>query len=94
MTQRKIEYRIHAVQRMWQRGITPEEVAEILALGEVIEDYPDDFPYPSRLLLAWVKGRPLHLVVAENTDDNSVIVITVYQPDLMNWLQDYRERRK
>lgn len=94
MTQRKIEYRIHAVQRMWQRGITPDEVAEILALGEVIEDYPDDFPYPSRLLLASVNGRPLHLVVAENTDDNSVIVITVYQPDLMNWLQDYRERRK
>jgi len=25
----------------------------VIETGEIIEDYPNDFPYPSRLLLGW-----------------------------------------
>lgn len=32
----------------------------------VKEDYPDDTPYPSRLLLGWHNNRPLNIVVADN----------------------------
>lgn len=87
-----IVYRVHAVQRMWQRNITDEDVSCVLKEGSVIEEYADDQPYPSRLLMGWVKGRPLHLVIAENTEDGSIIVITAYQPDLNNWKPGFRER--
>lgn len=89
----RIIYRTHAVQRMWQRNITPEEVVCTLENGETIEEYPDDSPYPSKLLLGWTKGRPLHLVVADNQCDNTLVVITVYQPDLQNWQTGFRKRR-
>ena len=60
--------------------------------GETIEDYPDDIPYPSRLILGWYEQQPLHVVAAYNRDDNETIVITVYQPDLALWSADFRRR--
>jgi len=41
----------HAFERMFQRGINPDAVAQLVANGEVIADYPDDQPFPSALLL-------------------------------------------
>ena len=61
----RLVFRIHAVQRMSERGITERDVREILSVGETIEEYPDDTPYASRLVLGWCRGRPLHVVVAE-----------------------------
>ena len=43
----KITFRVHAIQRMFQRSISVDEVRQVLAIGEVIEDYPGDTPYPS-----------------------------------------------
>ena len=40
-------FRIHAVQRMSERGISEQDVREILSAGESIEEYPDDIPYAS-----------------------------------------------
>ncbi|MGH9532738.1 MAG: DUF4258 domain-containing protein [Terriglobales bacterium] len=54
-------YRIHAVRRMAERGIREGDVARVIAEGKEIESYPDDQPYPSRLLLGWVQARPLHV---------------------------------
>jgi len=53
-----VVYRVHAVRRMAERGISRAEVEQPIAQGETIESYPDDKPYPSRLVLANVKGRP------------------------------------
>ncbi len=47
----------------------------MLKEGETIMDYPDDQPYPSRLVLGWVKSRPLHVVVARNLEDDSCYVV-------------------
>lgn len=38
-------FRVHAIQRMFQRGVTEMDVREILASEETIETYPDDTPY-------------------------------------------------
>jgi len=46
-----IIFRVHALQRMFERGVTQEDVRHVLATGETIERYPDDQPYPSRLIL-------------------------------------------
>jgi hypothetical protein len=49
----RLIFRVHALQRMFQRRITEADVREILQVGEVIESYPDDTPYPSRLILGF-----------------------------------------
>lgn len=84
-------YRVHAVQRMAERGIREEDVARVIAEGKEIESYPDDKPYPSRLLLGWLERRPIHVVTAMAED--AIIVITVYEPDPTLWEARF-ERRK
>jgi hypothetical protein len=79
---------------MFERNISETEVLEALTSGKVIEDYPTDQPYPSCLKLAFVKSRPLHVVVATNTDDHSLIVITVYEPDPKSWEAGFERRKK
>lgn len=65
----------------------------LLETTEVIEEYPTDQPYPSRLILGWIGSQPLHLVVADNVDDAQTVVVTVYEPDLTNWEPEFRRRR-
>lgn len=77
---------------MFERGIGVDDVRKVLATGETIEGYPDDTPYPSRLVLGWRGGRPIHLVVADNASSDEVIVITVYEPDINRWEPGFRRR--
>ncbi|MBI4193513.1 MAG: DUF4258 domain-containing protein [Betaproteobacteria bacterium] len=90
----KVIYRVHAVRRMFERGITEAEVARVLSEGEEIAAYPDDTPYPSRLLLGWRGDHPLHVVAAYNEQDGEQIVITVYEPDPLLWEDGFRRRRQ
>lgn len=92
MSKEKITYRLHAVKRMFERIISADEVRYVLETGEAIEEYPDDTPYPSRLIMGWYKGRPIHVVAANNSLDKEIIVITVYEPDPSEWDPEYRER--
>lgn len=89
-----IIYRIHATLRMAERGISRAEVEEAIGQGETIESYPDGKPYPSRLVLATVQGRLLHVVVAWNEDDREWIVITVYEPDPAEWDAEFKRRTR
>ena len=87
----RLVYRVHAVQRMAEREIREEDVARVVSEGKEIESYPEDKPYPSRLLLGWAEGRPIHVVTA--TAEHEIIVVTVYEPDPGLWDRDF-ERRK
>jgi hypothetical protein len=78
---------------MFARGIRTPDVEFVLANGETIEEYPDDTPYPSRLILGWVRGRPLHVVAAENRAGGETIVITAYEPDPTQWNAEYSRRK-
>jgi hypothetical protein len=78
---------------MYQRVISEAEVRHAIATGETVEDYPDDTPYPSRLVLGWNGRRPIHVVVADNVDEEENIVITVYEPDPLEWEPDFKRRR-
>jgi hypothetical protein len=42
----KLTFRIHAIQRMFERQISPEDVRSVVESGETIQEYPDDIPYP------------------------------------------------
>jgi hypothetical protein len=44
-------------------------------------------------VLGYFGNRPLHVVYAKDEDD-SVIVITVYEPTLEKWFDDLKTRRK
>jgi hypothetical protein len=79
---------------MYQRAISEVEVRYVIETGETVEDYPDDTPYPSRLVLGWSDSRPIHVVVADNVDDQENIVITVYEPDLTEWERDFKRRKR
>jgi len=91
--QRRLLFRVHALRRMLERQIAVEEVEAVLGAGEVIEDYPNDTPFPSRLVLGWTGSRPLHVVIASNLRENEDIVITVYEPESAQWQPDFRRRR-
>lgn len=90
----EIIFRVHAVQRMFERMVSEDDVRHVIFTGETIEDYPDDRPYPSRLILGWRSQRPLHIVAAYNTDGGQIIVVTVYEPDPAQWTADLRRRKE
>ena len=87
-------YRVHAVRRMFERGISEADVDKVLSEGEEIAAYPEDTPYPSRLLLGWRNDRPLHVLVAYNARDDGQIIITVYEPDPALWDDGFKRRRQ
>jgi hypothetical protein len=94
MAYERLIFRVHAVQRMFQRGITEMDVRQVLESGEVIEDYPDDQPYPSRLILGWCGSRPVHIVAADNHEARTTIVITAYEPDPDRWESGFKRRKR
>lgn len=86
-------YRVHAIERMFQRDVSEADVEHVVRTGEIIESYPDDYPYPSFLVLGYVDNRALHAVYAKD-ENGSLIVITVYEPTLEKWLEDLKTRRQ
>ena len=92
----RVAFKRHAVIRMQQRAIRADDVREILLFPELIEEYADDHPLPSALLFGiTLARRVIHAVVAiDPTDDGMLWVVTVYEPDQINWNSDYKTRRK
>jgi hypothetical protein len=70
-------------------GISIKRTSDILQPAPRF--YPDDKPYPSRLLLGWVESRPIHVVTA--TAEHEIIVIRVYEPDPSLWEPGCERRR-
>jgi hypothetical protein len=75
--------------------ILDQEVYEAATGCSIVEEYPDDRPYPSVLVLGRTsQGRPVHVVCAYAPEDDQLIVITVYEPDPDRWDEEFRQRRK
>ncbi len=90
----KLIFRSHAIKRMFQRRVNEKDVRFVLETGEMKEEYPNDAPYPSRLVLGWVRNRPLHIVIADNNVQNETIIVTVYEPEQDKWSDDFRRRKQ
>lgn len=74
--------------------IVVEEILAVLDSGEIIEEYSDDVPYPSCLILGRTQqGRFLHIVCAPVQEEDRLIIVTVYQPDPTRWEADWRRRK-
>lgn len=93
MNNLKTIFRVHAVQRMFERKVSVRNVLQALQSGEAIEDYSSEMPEPSRLILGFQGKRPLHVVISEHLEENVTTIITVYQPDSNKWDKNFKRRR-
>lgn len=89
----KIIFRVHAVQRMFERNIPAKKVSQALQLGEIIEDYSSEMTEPSRLILGFQGKRPFHVVTSENPETKETTIITVYIPNPDKWNKDFKSRK-
>lgn len=93
----EVLYSAHAIREMRDEEFGPiadAEVDELIFGGEIIEQYPDDRPYPSCLVYGTTHGRrPLHTVCAYDHENARAFIVTVYQPNPEVW-EDYRRRKK
>jgi hypothetical protein len=88
----RIAWRGHALKRMMERDLSREAVKTAIQDCIIVEEYPDDFPFPSFLLLGYYKNEPLHIVCSIN--QNHLWIITAYRPDKSKWEEDLKTRRR
>jgi hypothetical protein len=90
----RFEWRKHTVARLAERNISQDMIMEAIMQGEIIEDYPHNTPFPSCLILSWVKGKPYHVVVSFDETLEIGYIITAYEPNLDKFEPDFRTRRR
>ena len=82
----------HGFKRLRNRGITVADLLSGIKSGEIIEQYPDDYPYPSCLVLGiTVNNEHIHIVCG--VGDNKLWIISSYLPALDRWEADYKTRK-
>lgn len=87
-----IEVTTHVFIRILQRSIVLDDITNVIMNGEIIEDYPDDYPFPSCLVLGQTRsGRPIHIVAG--LGDGKLWLVTAYEPDAGRWESDNRTRK-
>jgi len=93
--QSRLRLRKHAHERSFQRSISRDDIRHVLETGEIIQEYPDDRPLPSYLVLGWTENesRPIHVVAADDEEEDVTHVITVYEPDPDLWTDDFRKKQ-
>ncbi len=89
----KIKWSTHCLERMQERDISIDDVGNCIMSGEIIEDYPDDFPHPSCLIFGYaIHHKVLHTVVGY--DGEVLHIITAYYPNTIKFMEDLKTRRK
>ena len=84
----------HADEEAYNDGLTFGEIYAAVREGEIIEQYPEDRPYPSCLVYGRNKNdEPIHSVWAYNAETKAAVLITVYRPDPDRWIE-WKQRRK
>lgn len=62
---------------MQERDISRADVKKCVLEGEIIEDYPDDFPHPSCLIFGYtINDKIIHVVAG--SDGKYIYIITAY----------------
>lgn len=85
----------HATLRRVEREISIEELKRVLLNGKIIERNPKDKPYPSFLVLGWLRsGDPLHVKCSRGTKEPRLRIVTLYEPSDQEWEKDYRTRKR
>jgi len=78
----------HILERLFQRNIRIDDVKVALLKCEIIEQYPNDYPFPSCLVLGRaIDGRIMHVVCGSNGLE--LWLITAYYPNPNEWSEDF-----
>ncbi|MBR1737526.1 MAG: DUF4258 domain-containing protein [Firmicutes bacterium] len=83
----------HAAESFRQRGIKIKDIRNAINNGEIIEQYPNDFPFSSCLILGMdMQNNKIHICIS---DEGSMSrIITAYYPDKEKWSEDLRVRKE
>lgn len=89
----KIKWSLHSAKRILQRGISREDVISAIMEGEIIEEYPSNWPHPACLIYGSIEDSSniIHVVVGIN---DYIHIITAYYPDTELFEDDLKSRRK
>jgi hypothetical protein len=79
---------------MLEQRISRADAKHIVSAGEMIENYPDDTPFPSALFFGLWQNQPAHVVIAYDQATEMAFFVTVYRPDSTHFEADYKTRRK
>ena len=78
--------------RLNERNISVYDVINAIDNGEIIEQYPKDFPFPSCLILGIsINNTYIHVV---SMNDDKIYLITAYVPSLDIWEKDLKTRKE
>lgn len=83
----------HAAMRFRQRGLKAKDIRAAVNSGEIIEQYLDDYPFPSCLIIGKsLDGKCIHVVMS---DEGSMShIITAYYPDPDKWSENFKIRKE
>ena len=88
----KVKWSTHCLERMQERDISRVDIKKCLENGEIIEDYPNDYPYLSCLVFGYtVNNKIIHVVVG--SDGEYIYIITVYFPNTVKFENDLKTRK-
>jgi len=93
VSKHKLEWKKHALQRIFERGISRDETKQAIVRGKIIEAYADDYPYPSFLIGYIDTDRPLHVLVAIDEAHEICYIVTVYKPSIKYFENDLVTRK-
>ena len=83
----------HANRRFQEREISLDDIETAIFSGKIIEEYPDDKPFPSCLIFGKSsRNLPLHIVAS--TDGEFLYIITAYYPKAEKWKDDFMTRKE
>ena len=83
----------HAKNRCRERDIKQKDVKNCVMTGEIIEQYPDDFPFPSCLIFGHaVDNRIIHVVISDEGESGHII--TAYIPNTDKFEDDLKTRKE
>ena len=90
----QFEFSKHAVDQSILRKIRVQEIREAIAIGQVIETYPDDKYGASCLILGMTQNqRPIHIQCSYPSRP-LIKIVTVYEPNPQRWTDDFTQRRQ
>lgn len=94
---RKNNFRLtgHTTIQRIERNISVRDIKRALLNGEIIERNMESKPYPSCLVLGWLRtGDPIHVKCSIGTMEPRLRIVTVYEPSDEEWELDYKTRKK
>lgn len=75
---------------MGLRKVSHDDIKQVVAVGDLIEQYPGNLPNPKVLLMTHIRGVPLYVSCA--FDGSYAYIVTVHWYDATRWIDPWTRR--